>query len=269
MKKDRANADNAKKHRLKGGDAVPEVAQPSKKSSETNNDKMIRTIIKKLMKYNSTSITDLPELLDMLDKGYDVNLSDFGDDYIKHKLYKLFKLFGLVHDSRNKYSFKKGRGTNSVGSITKQNQSMKEHVLALIDEYKKEAKPNTVQNRPLSDPKRVCVRPDPGAFLSELKDEKIEEERNEEEEAWIQLIEDKEEEKPIHEEMDKSYAKEKESSPKSLFEDHKLRMRRIKKREEKQRKVAGKIAAGISFSQGDAFVQLRLMQYLCCILFDL
>lgn len=143
---------------------------------------MIRIIIKKLLKYNAAVITDLPELLDMLDKGYDVNISDMGDPYVRHKLYKLFKLFGVSHDTRNKYNFKRVQPVILKDPTTKRNRTMKEYALKLIQEYRVEesisqelSKPKAVLaatpapiresgdspgSQASSHSKRVCLRPD-------------------------------------------------------------------------------------------------------------
>eukprot|EP00826_Nyctotherus_ovalis_P022012 TRINITY_DN17204_c0_g1_i1.p1 TRINITY_DN17204_c0_g1~~TRINITY_DN17204_c0_g1_i1.p1 ORF type:complete len:223 (+),score=61.00 TRINITY_DN17204_c0_g1_i1:170-838(+) len=114
-----------KSHKRRENDAV----QPR---SEEEKERLVRTILRKLLKASTTLCTDLPELLDMADKGYDVDVSGFGNDYSRHKMYKLLKLLGLVHDAKNKLLFRKSPYSKL------RNYSLKEHVLKLIKEIKDE-----------------------------------------------------------------------------------------------------------------------------------
>lgn len=77
----------------------------SREDSHEKEEKSIRTIVKKLIKYDSSSEDALTELFDTLDKGDEIDISGVEDEYIKHKLYKLFKLFQIPH-STGKYIFK-------------------------------------------------------------------------------------------------------------------------------------------------------------------
>ena len=216
--------------------------------SEEEREKMIKIIVKKVLKYNETSATDLPELLDMLDKGYDVNISDYGDEYMKHKLYKLFKLFELSHDSKNKYIFRKRQ---DIALLLKSASTMKAYTVALINELKAGTvtKPSShYEPAEQLTSKRVCVRPAKTTVLPEVAED--------EEEAWLKLeVENdgkantKAKAEKVHEPQE-ALEEEVTASAKGLFEEHKIRMRKLKKLEEKQRRLAGKF--GVSFSQNDA-----------------
>lgn len=67
----------------------------------------VKVIIGKLIKHSQDSIADLPELFDMLDKGFEVNIKDLTDSYVLTKLNKVFKLLKLKRSKENKLEFKK------------------------------------------------------------------------------------------------------------------------------------------------------------------
>jgi len=219
-------------------------------------DKMARTIIKKLIKTNRATITDLPQLLDMLDKNYEVNIDLYTDEYVKHKLYKLFKLFGLVHDAKNKSLFKKLK--NSACLIDPENSqkiTMKDYAEKIINIFEKPEQ-NVVKTA--IELKKACIRPEEKEVLPDadiiLATQKNETQNNEDD-AWIQIVENS---GPIKlAEKEENFEKEDEimeSQPKTaktLFEEHSSRMRRLKKIEEKAKRSNRMV---YSLSQGDALL---------------
>eukprot|EP00826_Nyctotherus_ovalis_P008625 TRINITY_DN1223_c0_g2_i1.p1 TRINITY_DN1223_c0_g2~~TRINITY_DN1223_c0_g2_i1.p1 ORF type:complete len:261 (+),score=69.32 TRINITY_DN1223_c0_g2_i1:100-882(+) len=99
----------------------------SSKDSHEKEDKNIRAIVKKLIKHDASSETELPELFDTLDNGGDVDISELEDEYVKHKLYKLFKLFEVPHRTA-KYVFKLEK---------KSSHSLKSRIESIIKRYMK------------------------------------------------------------------------------------------------------------------------------------
>ena len=83
-------------------------------SSEAFNSKVtpediytVKKIIGKLISHSHDSIKELPELFEMLDGGYEVDLSGLQDAYVMQKLNKVFKCLKLVRDEKNKLEFTK------------------------------------------------------------------------------------------------------------------------------------------------------------------
>jgi len=128
----------------------------------------IHLIIKKLLKYNASSETELPELLDNLDKGHEVDIFNIEDPYVKHKLYKLFRLLG-VQSMRAKYTFKVVKGPKT--SIPRWKvKTLKERILEAIKECKEEIR-NEVH---LEEEKpQVKVKKEEVVIVDEGKDEEI------------------------------------------------------------------------------------------------
>jgi hypothetical protein len=67
----------------------------------------VKKIIGKLIKHNNESIKELPELFEMLDNGFEVNIGGLSDSYVMQKLNKVFKLLKLKRDKENKLEFKR------------------------------------------------------------------------------------------------------------------------------------------------------------------
>ncbi len=107
-------------------------------SSEELIDRTIRTIIKKLLKYEKSSETEIPGLFEVLDKGNEVSIADMEDPYVKHKLYKMFKLMGIPHSARAKYAFRVVK-TASTAPRWK-SHTLKERIVGMVRDCKEEAK---------------------------------------------------------------------------------------------------------------------------------
>jgi hypothetical protein len=73
---------------------------------------MVRKVIAKLIEHSHNSIKELPELFDMLDSGYEVDLSGIADSYVMAKLNKAFKCLHLKRSEENKLEFKKREGVH-------------------------------------------------------------------------------------------------------------------------------------------------------------
>eukprot|EP00347_Sterkiella_histriomuscorum_P011129 403373648 len=78
-------------------------------SNKVSNEDLyiIKKIIGKLVNHNHQSIEELPQLFEMLDGGYEVDLSGLQDSYVMQKLNKVFKLMRLKRSEKNKLEFKK------------------------------------------------------------------------------------------------------------------------------------------------------------------
>lgn len=90
-----------------------------KLASEAFNNKVtgddirtIRKVIAKLLSHNQETMQDLPQLFDMLDGGYEVDLSGLQDPYVMQKLNKVFKCLKLRRSEENKLEFKKREGVH-------------------------------------------------------------------------------------------------------------------------------------------------------------
>lgn len=68
---------------------------------------LIKKLFGKLVTHNQESLNELPQLFEMLDSGFEVDLSGLEDSYVMQKLNKVFKLMRLQRDEKNKLSFKK------------------------------------------------------------------------------------------------------------------------------------------------------------------
>ena len=68
---------------------------------------MVKKVIAKLISHSHNSIKELPELFEMLDGGYEVDLSGIADQYVMAKLNKAFKCLHLKRSDHNKLEFKK------------------------------------------------------------------------------------------------------------------------------------------------------------------
>ena len=55
----------------------------------------VRKVIGKLIKHSHNSIRELPEVFEMLDNGYEVDLSGLSDQYVMAKMNKAFKCLRL------------------------------------------------------------------------------------------------------------------------------------------------------------------------------
>jgi len=66
-------------------------------SNKVSNEDLynIKKIIGKLVKHDHSSIKDLPELFEMLDNGYEADISTLQDSYAMQKLNKVMKLMRL------------------------------------------------------------------------------------------------------------------------------------------------------------------------------
>eukprot|EP01022_Parablepharisma_sp_SALTPOND_P004065 TRINITY_DN1175_c0_g1_i1.p6 TRINITY_DN1175_c0_g1~~TRINITY_DN1175_c0_g1_i1.p6 ORF type:complete len:202 (-),score=28.10 TRINITY_DN1175_c0_g1_i1:2699-3304(-) len=184
-----------------------EIIMRSERSNKTPEEKktsMISTIIKKLVKYNAVVISDLPHWLDMLDKGHDVNISGMGDSYVQHKLYKLFKLFGLNH----------------CGG------SLRGYLATVLEKSKNKGKRNEVKL------KKKCVEnvsnslPPVFSFPQQ--------ELNNESDPWILLDTEKYEQKLSWEESVSA-------DPSKVFEEHMTRMMKKYKEKLKQEYTENKV----------------------------
>ncbi len=71
---------------------------------------MVRKVIAKLVAHSHDSITELPQLFDMLDSGYEVDLSGVQDAYVMAKLNKACKCLRLKRHETNKLEFTKREG---------------------------------------------------------------------------------------------------------------------------------------------------------------
>lgn len=67
----------------------------------------IKKILGKLISHNHQSLEELPQLFEMLDGGYEVDLTGLSDSYVMQKLNKVFKLMRLRRSENNKLEFKK------------------------------------------------------------------------------------------------------------------------------------------------------------------
>ena len=56
---------------------------------------IVKKVITKLIAHSHNSIKELPELFNMLDDGYEVDLSGLSDSYVMQKLNKAFKCLKL------------------------------------------------------------------------------------------------------------------------------------------------------------------------------
>jgi hypothetical protein len=70
----------------------------------------VRKVIGKLIKHSHNSIRELPEVFEMLDNGYEVDLSGLSDQYVMAKMNKAFKCLKLKRDEKNKLEFRKKEG---------------------------------------------------------------------------------------------------------------------------------------------------------------
>lgn len=71
----------------------------------------VKKILQKLIKHNHDSIKELPQLFEMLDDGYEVDLSGLTDSYVMLKLNKAFKLLKLKRDkAKNPLIFTRRKG---------------------------------------------------------------------------------------------------------------------------------------------------------------
>ena len=70
----------------------------------------MKKVIGKLIAHSHNSIKELPELFEMLDQGYEVDLSGLSDSYVMQKLNKAFKCLKLKRDDENKLEFRKREG---------------------------------------------------------------------------------------------------------------------------------------------------------------
>ncbi len=68
---------------------------------------MVKKVISKLISHSHNSLKELPELFEMLDGGYEVDLSGIADQYVMAKLNKAFKCLHLKRSDQNKLEFKK------------------------------------------------------------------------------------------------------------------------------------------------------------------
>eukprot|EP01022_Parablepharisma_sp_SALTPOND_P004066 TRINITY_DN1175_c0_g1_i2.p5 TRINITY_DN1175_c0_g1~~TRINITY_DN1175_c0_g1_i2.p5 ORF type:complete len:220 (-),score=27.94 TRINITY_DN1175_c0_g1_i2:2699-3358(-) len=202
-----------------------EIIMRSERSNKTPEEKktsMISTIIKKLVKYNAVVISDLPHWLDMLDKGHDVNISGMGDSYVQHKLYKLFKLFGLTHDSANKFVF---HNTN-INHSNHCGGSLRGYLATVLEKSKNKGKRNEVKL------KKKCVEnvsnslPPVFSFPQQ--------ELNNESDPWILLDTEKYEQKLSWEESVSA-------DPSKVFEEHMTRMMKKYKEKLKQEYTENKV----------------------------
>lgn len=73
---------------------------------------MVRKVIAKLIEHSHNSIKELPELFEMLDSGYEVDLTGIADQYVMAKLNKAFKCLHLKRSEENKLEFKKKEGVH-------------------------------------------------------------------------------------------------------------------------------------------------------------
>ena len=73
---------------------------------------MVRKVIAKLIEHSHNSIKELPELFEMLDSGFEVDLSGISDQYVMAKLNKAFKCLHLKRSDENKLEFKKREGVH-------------------------------------------------------------------------------------------------------------------------------------------------------------
>ena len=69
-------------------------------------------VIAKLIEHSHNSIKELPELFEMLDSGYEVDLTGIADQYVMAKLNKAFKCLHLKRSEENKLEFKKKEGVH-------------------------------------------------------------------------------------------------------------------------------------------------------------
>ena len=95
------------------------------REGKTEIDIIMERIIKKLLKYNEETKTDIPGLFEMLDEECEIDISELEDEYIKHKLYKLLKLLRVNNNTKNKMVFKKNLG--------KIEYSLKEKIVNIIN----------------------------------------------------------------------------------------------------------------------------------------
>ena len=125
-----------KKHKQ----SVRNKSQADKNAQKETHDEAIgrniHIIIKKLLKYNAASEKELPSLFETLDKGNEIDIFNIEDEYVKRKLYKLFRLFGVPR-TRAKYTFKMVKKPNSTVPRWKIH-TLKERVLEHIKECKDE-----------------------------------------------------------------------------------------------------------------------------------
>ena len=73
---------------------------------------MVRKVIAKLIAHSHNSISELPQLFEMLDSGYEVDLSGLQDSYVMGKLNKAFKCLRLKRDEVKKLEFRKREGVH-------------------------------------------------------------------------------------------------------------------------------------------------------------
>jgi hypothetical protein len=90
-----------------------------KLASEAFNNKVdaediytVKKVIGKLIDHSHDSIKELPELFEMLDGGFEVDLSGLKEEYVMAKLNKAFKCLKLKRDVTNKLAFKKREGVH-------------------------------------------------------------------------------------------------------------------------------------------------------------
>lgn len=67
----------------------------------------VMKIVSKLINHSHDSIKELPELFEMLDGGFEVDLSGLQDSYVMQKLNKAFKCLRLEHSESNKLEYRK------------------------------------------------------------------------------------------------------------------------------------------------------------------
>ena len=67
----------------------------------------VMKIVSKLISHSHDSIKELPELFEMLDGGFEVDLSGLQDSYVMQKLNKAFKCLRLEHSESNKLEYRK------------------------------------------------------------------------------------------------------------------------------------------------------------------
>lgn len=96
-----------------------EKLKKMKLSSEAFNSKIspediytVKKVIDKLISHSHTSIAELPELFEMLDGGFEVDLSGLQDSYVMQKLNKVFKCLKLKRSENNKLEFRKREGVH-------------------------------------------------------------------------------------------------------------------------------------------------------------
>ena len=71
---------------------------------------LVKKVLGKLIDHNHESINELPQLFEMLDQGFEIDLSGLSDTYVMQKLNKVFKSLKLKRDEKNKLEFRKREG---------------------------------------------------------------------------------------------------------------------------------------------------------------